>query len=139
VAVRVPPFDQLFPWLALIGWWLALARFRRGHSWLRSRALAVGLVIATFFSDASVVVATSRMSQPGWRSLSLTLLWIAVLLSITTYLVLRTPDDGGDGPGGSDEPPEPPWWPEFESAFRDYARRSRRPQRRRPRTPSGVA
>jgi hypothetical protein len=125
--MQVPPIDQLAPWLVLIGWWAFLARFRHGRPWLRSTPLAVGLVIATLFADASVVIASGRMSAAGGQSLALALLWVAVLLSITTYLVLRAPDDGGDDPRSPGEPPEPPWWPEFERQFRDYDRRARRP------------
>jgi hypothetical protein len=141
VAVRVPPADQLAPWVALVVWAGVLWRLRRGRPWLRSTALALGLVIATAFADASVVVASERISEPGGRSLATWLLWVATLLSVTTFLVLRAPDDDGDGGGGSgpdDEEPEPPWWPEFERAFRDYARRSprRRGSGRRP--PAGV-
>jgi hypothetical protein len=62
------------------------------------------------------------------------MLWLAVLLSATTYLVLRRPD-GGDDDGPEPGGPEPPWWPEFERQFRDY---SRRPRPRTPRTPAGT-
>jgi len=140
VSVRIPPIGQLAPWIALIAWWVALSRFRRGRSWLRSTPLAVALVIATAFADASVVVASGRMAEPGGRSFALALLWIAVLLSITTFVVLRTPGEGGsrgDDPGPGDEPPEPPWWPDFERAFRDYARRPPGP-RRRAKPPAGI-
>jgi hypothetical protein len=41
----------------------------------------------------------------------------------------RGPGDGDDPspPTGGDEPPEPPWWPEFERAFRAHADRRRSP------------
>jgi hypothetical protein len=138
VAVALPPIGWVVPWIALAAWWAALLWFRRGRPWLRSPPLATGLVIATLFADASVVVASMRMSTTAQRSFAAFILWIAALLSITTFTLLRTPpDEGGDtnDDGGSPvDHPEPPWWPDFERDFRDYARRVRRP---RPRTPAG--
>ena len=39
----------------------------------------------------------------------------------------RPPGDEGDGPrpGGGGEPPEPPWWPDFERDFRAHVARRR--------------
>jgi hypothetical protein len=124
----------------LVVWWFVLLGFRRRRAWLRSTPVAVGLVVTTIAADVSAVLATGRMSAAHGQSVAMGLLWIACLLSITTFLVLRAPDDGGDDDGGScrDEPPEPPWWPEFERGFRDYARRANRPSPRRPRRPTGV-
>jgi hypothetical protein len=127
----------LVPWIALIGWALLLARLRRRRPWLRSAPLAAALVVTTLAADAATVVATARMSVTSGRSLALALLWIACILSVTTYLVLRTPDDGRDDPGSGTEPPEPPWWPEFERSFRDYCRSGpRAPQAPRPKEPA---
>ena len=141
VAVVVPPIDGLAPWVALAVWWIALTRFRRRRPWLRSLPLAVGLIVATLFADASVVVASSRMSAPDGRSFATFVLWVAAMLSVTTYAILRTPSGGGgtdeEGGGGIEppgEPPDPPWWPDFERDFHEYAKRVRRP---RPRTPVG--
>jgi hypothetical protein len=37
-------------------------------------------------------------------------------------LMQRPPDgDGGIGTAPGDPSPEPPWWPDFEREFRDYA------------------
>ena len=47
------------------------------------------------------------------------MLWLAVLFSVSAYLVLRAPDGGDDG-GSEADTPEPPWWPDFERQFRDY-------------------
>jgi hypothetical protein len=122
--VRLEAVAQLVPWVALVVWWFAVLRFRRGRTWLRSPPVVVGLLATTLCADASAVVATSRMTPSHGHSLATALLWVACLLSITTFLVLRTAEDGGDDGGGPpDEPPEPPWWPEFERAFRDYTRR----------------
>jgi hypothetical protein len=141
VAVVVPPIDRLAPWVVLVAWWIALTRFRRRWPWLRSAPIAVGLIVATLFADAAVVIASSRMSAPGGRSFATFVLWVAAMLSVTTYAILRTPSGGGgpddSGGGGSKPPrapPEPPWWPDFERDFREYSRRMRRP---RPRTPVG--
>lgn len=126
-------------------WWVALWWYRRRHAWLRAPVLAVGLVIATAFADASVVIAAGRMSEPGGQALASALLWIASFFSLTTYMVLRAPATGGgggdDGGGGGSDPPddpgEPPWWPDFERDFREYARRAPRPHRG-PRAPAGT-
>jgi hypothetical protein len=62
-----------------------------------------------------------------------------VLLSVTTYLILRAPDDGDDGGGPGEPEPEPPWWPEFERQLRDYTRGRPRGTAGSPRTPAGIA
>jgi hypothetical protein len=136
--VRVSTVVEIAPWIALVVWWFVLLRYRRRRSWLRSAPVAFGLVAATLLADASALIAAERMSPTGGQSLALALLWVAALLSITTYLVLRAPGGGGGGgPGPPDDGSEPPWWPEFEREFRDYARRARRPGARPPRTPAG--
>lgn len=120
--------DLVAPWLALIAWWVVLARLCRRWDWLRSTAISVGLVVATLFADTSVVVASTRMAAPGGRPLAAMALWIAGFLSVTTFTVLRASAGGarGDGgqPTGGEAPPEPPWWPGFERDFRDYERRT---------------
>src|SRR5436190_973490 len=95
VAVVMPPIDRLAPWVALAVWWIALTRFRRRRPWLRSLPLTVGLIVATLFADALVIVASSRMSAPGGRTLATFVLWVAAVLSVTTYAILRTPSGGG--------------------------------------------
>ena len=54
----------------------------------------------------------------GCALLTLGIFWLAA------PLMRPRPDDDGDdgGPGGwRPDEPEPPWWPEFEREFRDYA------------------
>lgn len=64
----------------------------------------------------------------GWaqhRDVALTdvLLYGAAQMWILAYWGLRPAhDDEDEGPADS-EPPAPPWWPDFERDFRDYARR----------------
>jgi len=137
-AVRLDAVAQLVPWVALVVWWFAVLNFRRGRAWLRSTPVVVALLVTTLCADGSAVVATSRMTPSRGHGLATALLWVACLLSITTFLVLRVADDGGDDGGRpDDEPPEPPWWPEFERGFRDYERRGGRPRRApRPKEPA---
>jgi hypothetical protein len=122
-------------------WTFALARNRHRWVWLRSRTLAVVLVPLTLLTNAFAFVAIGAGPAPGTRWLATTLLWLAWVLGITTVFALRRWDDGG----GEDGPDEqiPPWWPDFERQFRDYARRgppSGHPgeSARRPRAPAGV-
>jgi hypothetical protein len=128
---------EIAPWVALVAWWLVLLRARRRRrAWLRSTPVAVGLVVLTLLADASAFLASERMSAHRGQTLALAVLWVAALLSITTFLALRAPGDeggGGGGPEPPDEDPEPPWWPEFERDFRAYARGPRDPG---PRTPA---
>jgi hypothetical protein len=137
--VRVPAVVEIAPWAVLVVWWFVVLRYRR-RRWLRSAAVVVGLVATSLLADASALLAAERMSPTRGQSLALALLWVAAVLSITTYLVLRAPGEGGggDGPEPPDDDPEPPWWPEFEREFRDYAQRARRPGGRKPRTPAGT-
>jgi hypothetical protein len=138
VALVLPPLGWIAPWVGLAVWWLALSRACRRLQWVRSMPICVGLVVATLFADASVVVASARMSTPGSREFAALILWIAGFFSITAFTVLRTPSSGrGDDDGGlgvAPEDPEPPWWPDFERDFNEYTRR--RPER--PKTPAGT-
>jgi hypothetical protein len=48
------------------------------------------------------------------------------LALVASPLMQPPPDgDGGIGAGDPDEPPEPPWWPDFEREFRAHAARPR--------------
>ena len=97
----------------------------------------IGLVVATFLWDGAALAATAKMTATQGRSLALALTIVAGVLSVATLLALRGSrgdDDGGGGP----RPSEPPWWPEFERAFRDYVRgRPQHPRAGRPREPAG--
>jgi hypothetical protein len=121
---------HLLLWPALIGWVFALRSARKKHRWLRSGWVGFPLALLCFLVDAATLTAAFL-----WPSAT-AMLWLAVLCSITAYLVLRRPDGGDDG-GSGPEAPEPPWWPEFERQFRDYARK-RRPRSGAPRSPSGA-
>jgi len=119
----VPASLHLVLWPALIAWAVALIRLRRTHSQLRSVRLGFALVPASIIADGAAVAAAHVWATPAARPLVFALLWLAVLLSVTTYLVLRAPGERGDGGGGADDGgPEPPWWPEFERELRDYMR-----------------
>src|SRR5215211_7179461 len=119
----VPASLHLVLWPALIAWAVALIRLRRTHSQLRSVRLGFALVPASIIADGAAVAAAHVWATPAARPLVFALLWLAVLLSVTTYLVLRAPGERGDGGGsGDDGGPEPPWWPEFERELRDYMR-----------------
>ena len=83
-----------------------------------------GLLVGTFFADAAAFIAIERMTPTHGRALALAVLVLAYVLSIATCLALWAHGRGGGDDGGSEgEPPDPPWWPQFERAFRDYARR----------------
>jgi hypothetical protein len=59
---------------------------------------------------------------PPWFFGGCAVLTLGVALLAAPLMAPRGDDDGDDhggGPGPAD--PEPPWWPEFERAFRAYA------------------
>jgi hypothetical protein len=119
----VPASLHLVLWPALVAWALVLIRLRRAHPRWRSARLGFALVPASLVADGAALAAAHIWATPAARPLVFALLWVAVLLSVTTYLVLRAPGDRGDGGGGAGEDgPEPPWWPEFERELRDYMR-----------------
>jgi hypothetical protein len=46
------------------------------------------------------------------------------LALVASPLMQRPPEgEGGTGTGTPDAPTEPPWWPDFEREFRDFAER----------------
>jgi hypothetical protein len=135
--VDFPPALHLVLWPALVAWVAALMWLRRSEPRLRSARLGFALVPVSILSAGWAVAASHIWATPTARSLVFAFLWLAVLLSATTYIVLRAPDDGGDdGPGP--EPPDPPWWPDFERQLRDYERQQPRSPGG-PRTPAGTA
>ena len=140
--ITVPLVAHALMWPALIGWIVLLGRRRRTRSWPCSPRFGAALVPGCLFVDAGAVLAAARWPSAASNSFILALLWVAVLFSVTAYYALRTPDDGGDGgddgPGDPSDRPEPPWWPDFERQFRDYARRPPRKPARPPKTPAGA-
>ena len=135
--VDVPFEAHLILWPALALWMLFLIRLPGPHRRMAPPHEAM-LVCAAFLADASVVVSGLRWPAPNADSFKLAVLWFALGLSLTVYLVLRAPrDDGDDGPA-YEAPPEPPWWPDFERGFRDYARSGQPRPRSGPRVPVGT-
>jgi hypothetical protein len=135
----IPSSVHLALWPALIAWVLILLRLRRTHPGLRSTRLGVALFPVTMLADGAAVAASHIWATPAATPLVFAALWVAVLLSVTTYLILRAPDDGDDGGGPGELDPEPPWWPEFERRLRDYTRGHPRGTAGRPRTPAGIS
>jgi hypothetical protein len=135
----VPASIHLILWPALIAWIALLVRLRRNRPPLRSSRLGFALAPLTFLADVAVLSASLTWPTPASNSFVFALLWLAILLSLTTYLLLRAPDDGDDGGSEDHEDPEPPWWPEFERRFRDYARGGPRAPSPDPRTPAGTS
>jgi hypothetical protein len=135
--VEIPLAVHLVLWPALIVWVWTLAR-RPARERRLPPAIEVMLVLATLLADSSVVLASVRWPGSESNSFVLALLWFALLLSLTVFIVLRTPRDDGDGGGSPEDVPEPPWWPDFERRFRDYVRTGPRPPSRGPRVPAGT-
>ena len=60
---------------------------------------------------------------------------LTAVVSVWVFRLVRPASDDGDGDsdygggggggGGPEDPPDPPWWPEFERAFREHAARPR--------------
>jgi hypothetical protein len=134
--LEVPVWVHFGLWPALIIWAVALRSARRDHRLLGSARLGFALSICCFLVDGATLSAAVAWPTPAANSFVLAMLWLAVLFSVSAYLVLRAPDGGDDG-GSEDESPEPPWWPDFERQFRDYTRGGPRTPARSPRTPIG--
>jgi len=134
--LEVPAWIHLVLWPALIVWAAALRSARRGHRLLGSAGLGFALAALCLGVDGATLAAAVVWPTPAADSFVFGLLWIAALFSVSAYLILRAPD--GDDDGGSEgDPPEPPWWPEFERQFRDYTRAGPRKPARSPRAPAG--
>jgi hypothetical protein len=134
--LEVPVWVHLVLWPALIIWAVALRSARRDHRLLGSARLGFALSIFCFLIDGATLAAAVAWPTPAANTFVLAMLWLAVLFSVSAYLVLRAPDGGDDG-GSDGDAPEPPWWPEFERQFRDYTRGGPRTPARSPRTPVG--
>ena len=134
--LEVPVWVHLVLWPALIIWAVALRSARRDHRLLGSARLGFALSIFCFLIDGATLAVAVAWPTPAANTFVLAMLWLAVLFSVSAYLVLRVPDGGDDG-GSEGDAPEPPWWPEFERQFRDYTRGGPRTPARSPRTPVG--
>ncbi len=132
--LEVPVWVHLVLWPALIIWAVALRSARRDHRLLGSARLGFALSIFCFLIDGATLAVAVAWPTPAANTFVLAMLWLAVLFSVSAYLVLRAPDGGDDG-GSEGDAPEPPWWPEFERQFRDYTRGGPRTPARSPRTP----
>jgi hypothetical protein len=138
VALDVPPWLHLLLWPLLIGWTVELIRHRRDWGWLRSPLFASALVLAALLANGAAVLTSQARPAVASASFLFVVVWLAWLLSITGFMALRSSDPGDSGAGGDEDDPEPPWWPDFERQFRDYARRRPRTPARNPRTPAGA-
>jgi len=90
------------------------------------RFLAIGLLIGL----VEVVIGLPLIGTVlGWYFLVLGAVTAAI--AVAAHGLLEPPprdDEGGDDGGGGPPEGDPPWWPEFESAFRAYLRdRTRTP------------
>lgn len=94
-----------------------------------SRLLASGLATAT----AQWALALASLAAMG---LERTTWWLAgsgvlaAAVSVLTYRLLICPEPPtreGEGGGPPGDDPEPPWWPDFERAFRAHTERAREP------------
>jgi hypothetical protein len=135
--LEVPSWIHLVLWPALIVWAAALRSARRGHRLLGSAGLGFALSVLCLGVDGATLAAAVTWPTPAADSFVFALLWLAALLSVSAYLVLRAPHGGDDG-GSEGDAPQPPWWPEFERQFRDYARAGPTTPARSPRTPVGA-
>jgi hypothetical protein len=132
--LEVPAWVHLILWPGVIVWAVALRSARRDHRLLASVRLGFALASLCFLVDAATLVAAVAWPTPAANSFVFAMLWLAVLFSVSAYLVLRAPDGGDDG-GSEADAPEPPWWPEFERQLRDYTRRGPGTPARKPRAP----
>jgi hypothetical protein len=135
--VSVPAWAHLVLWPALLLWMAVLVGQRRRRAWPCNGRVGALLVPLCLLADGAAFVAATRWPYPDASAFVFALLWLAVLLSVTTYFALRTPEDGRGG-DGQEPPSQPPWWPEFERELRDYMRRGPRPSGARPRAPVGT-
>jgi|SRR5581483_2406290 len=95
----------------LLGDWV------RPYCSLRLSAAAIAVALALPLFCAAFPAAAERRSELFLCSL--------VLILVGAILLPRGGEEPDDTGSGVDD--DPPWWPEFERAFRSYARRDRRP------------
>jgi hypothetical protein len=135
--LSVPFFVHLILWPALAAWVLFLLRRRRSHRWPCSGRFGIALAPACLFADAAALLVAIKWPSHDSTSFILVVLWLAALFSLTAYFALRTHDDGGDDGGVDEDPPDPPWWPDFERDLSDYMCRGPKPPAKPPRLPTG--
>jgi hypothetical protein len=137
--VSIPDFVPFVLWPALILWMVFLVHRRRSGGWPCDWRFGVSLIPACLLTDLAALILALRWPYPESNPFVFSVLWLAAILSLTTYFALRTP---GDSEGGDDPPepgpPEPPWWPDFERDLRDYMRRRPRDPAKPPRAPAGI-
>jgi len=135
--VSLPDFLPPLLGAALVLWALFLIHRRRARAFPCYSGFGLSLLPATLLTDAAAYIAPHRYPTHDARTFVLAMLWLAAMLSITTFFALRTPDDAGGGHDESpDDHPEPPWWPDFERDLRDYMRRG---PAKPPKAPAGVS
>jgi hypothetical protein len=132
--VEIPLGVHLILWPLLVVWACVVVRQCRRRAWVIPPLIAVALAVLAFVADAAALAWSIAWPTPAATSFVLFLLWLAVFFSATAYVVLRPRGDDGGGGGWEEAGPEPPWWPDFERKFRDYARPRPRPPQ--PRVPS---
>ncbi len=121
---------EVILWVGLIAWlwYLALSDGRLG-----SAGMAMALCGASSLAVAGMFVATQRWPEPEAFEAARLLLWLAFALGLSGVVMwLRHRSDGGDGPGDGANEPEPPWWPEFERDFNEWARQRSTTRPRQP-------
>jgi hypothetical protein len=120
--VDVPAWLHLALWPAL-ALWVGVCVWRRHRgTWPGSGRLGLALAPVCLLTDGAALWVSQTWPSRDSNSLVFALLWLALAVSLTAYLALSAPDDGDDGEGWEEDEPEPPWWPEFDREFREYAR-----------------
>jgi hypothetical protein len=138
--VSLPDFLPPLLAVALVLWALFLIHRRRQRAFPCYSRFGLSLLPATILTDAAAYIAAHRYPTDDATTFVLAMLWLAAMLSITTFFALRTPDDaGGENDGSPDDQPEPPWWPDFERDLRDYMRRRPREPAKPPKAPASVS
>jgi len=138
--VSLPEFLPFVLGPVLFLWALFLIQRRRHRAFPCNWGFGLSLVPATLLTDAAAMIAAHRYPTHEASPFVFTMLWLAAMLSITTYFALRTRDDDTWSDDDADERyPEPPWWPDFERDLRDYMRRRPRQPTKPPNAPAGVS
>lgn len=95
------------------------------------RLLTSGLTVSLGQWGLAIASLAAMGLEPTTWWLGLSGVLTAAISVVAYRLLVRPPpdrdegDDRGPAAGGPDDDPEPPWWPEFERAFREQAARPR--------------